>query len=71
MCQTCKGHKEVECNWCHGTGYLVVGDQVFYSTAEHDNHCPVCKGQGACKCEQCRGTGFRAFWLPDSGQLLP
>ncbi|PNW88817.1 hypothetical protein CHLRE_01g045650v5 [Chlamydomonas reinhardtii] len=70
-CDCCKGRKEEECNWCHSTGYLMVGSQVFPSTPTHTNNCPVCKGKGYIKCERCRGTGFRANWLPSDSDLLP
>ncbi|KAG2501377.1 hypothetical protein HYH03_001165 [Edaphochlamys debaryana] len=71
-CDCCQGRKEEECNWCHGTGYLMVGEQMFPSTPTHTNNCPVCKGKGYCKCERCRGTGFRANWLPTvENKLMP
>lgn len=65
-CDCCKGQKEVECEWCHATGYLTVGDQVLTSNSLHSSTCPVCRGTGYCKCENCRGTGFRAAWLGSS-----
>ena len=63
-CSTCRGSGEEECQWCHGTGFMMVGDQMFNSTASSAGGCPVCKGKGACKCEKCVGTGWRAVWLP-------
>ncbi|GLC72811.1 hypothetical protein PLESTF_001295800 [Pleodorina starrii] len=70
-CDCCQGTKEAECQWCHGTGYLMVGSQVYPSTPTHTNNCPVCKGKGYISCERCRGTGFRANWLPSDSDLLP
>ncbi|GIL85263.1 hypothetical protein Vretimale_10765 [Volvox reticuliferus] len=70
-CDCCNGRKEEECQWCHGTGYLMVGSQVYLSTPTHTNNCPVCKGKGYLKCERCRGTGFRANWLSSDSHLLP
>lgn len=70
-CDCCHGSKEEECHWCHGTGYLMVGNQMFPSTSNHINNCPVCKGKGYISCERCRGTGFRATWLPSDTDLLP
>ncbi|GAX78657.1 hypothetical protein CEUSTIGMA_g6095.t1 [Chlamydomonas eustigma] len=64
-CTCCKGSRERECDWCHGTGVLTIGDSILCSTAEHNSKCPVCKGVGYSPCSHCRGTGFRAQWLQD------
>lgn len=62
MCTCCLGSKELECTWCHGTGVMTVGDQLFCSD-QGCRPCPVCSGHGHCKCEYCRGTGKRAPWM--------
>lgn len=62
-CQDCQGEKSKECNWCHGTGVLMIGDQLFCSLSTHSSSCPVCRGQGYVPCQECRGTGKRAKWL--------
>ncbi|MCB9964856.1 MAG: hypothetical protein H6855_02095 [Rhodospirillales bacterium] len=43
-CQTCRGHKTIECVECHGKGWV---------------RCPTCHGQksGPAACTQCRGKG--------------
>ncbi|KAL6763952.1 hypothetical protein V8C86DRAFT_2484611 [Haematococcus lacustris] len=60
-CSCCNGTGEKECDWCHGTGFMTVGDTIF--TNPGSNQCPVCKAKGYTKCEKCRGTGHRAQWL--------
>mmetsp|Transcript_5187 Transcript_5187/g.11312 ORF Transcript_5187/g.11312 Transcript_5187/m.11312 type:complete len:163 (-) Transcript_5187:1596-2084(-) len=65
-CSECKGAREKECDWCHGTGVMTVGDTLFCSTSTHSSKCPVCRGTGYCQCNHCRGTGFRAKWLDGS-----
>ncbi len=48
-CETCSGTKEIECNWCHGTGILTLGDQIIRADGIKAGQCPVCKGQvGTC-----------------------
>lgn len=62
QCTSCKGSGETECSWCHGTGHMTVGDQLYCSsTGCHP--CPVCHGTGAIKCQNCCGTGKRAAWV--------
>lgn len=61
-CGTCRGSGEQECNWCHGTGAMTIGDTLYCSNGGCAP-CPVCRGTGACKCPKCCGTGKRAAWL--------
>mmetsp|Transcript_3957 Transcript_3957/g.6533 ORF Transcript_3957/g.6533 Transcript_3957/m.6533 type:complete len:181 (-) Transcript_3957:1099-1641(-) len=61
VCSCCQGSGERECEWCHGTGVLTIGDKIYSNL--NQGKCPVCH-EGYCKCEFCRGTGSRAQWLP-------
>uniref|UniRef100_A0A7S3RA86 CR-type domain-containing protein n=1 Tax=Dunaliella tertiolecta TaxID=3047 RepID=A0A7S3RA86_DUNTE len=63
-CNCCQGSAETECEWCHGTGVMMLGDTI-YVNAQGTKPCPICKGKGYMKCNNCRGTGFRAVWLDE------
>ncbi|GAQ81942.1 hypothetical protein KFL_000950180 [Klebsormidium nitens] len=62
-CSTCSAEGEVECPWCNGTGFLVLGDTMVCDVNDHDRSCRVCQGKGSIKCDDCKGTGKRAGWL--------
>lgn len=61
-CDCCRGSGDQECNWCHGTGAMTIGEMLYCSEGGC-TPCPVCRGTGQCKCPNCRGTGKRASWL--------
>ena len=58
QCLVCKGHGQVTCRYCRGTGFLTIVDKVIAG----GNDCPVCKGTGYEQCRACRGTGAIAKW---------
>lgn len=62
QCPCCRGSREQECNWCHGTGAMTIGETLYCSNTGCAP-CPVCRGTGSCQCPHCRGTGKRATWL--------
>ncbi|KAG1667839.1 hypothetical protein FOA52_011027 [Chlamydomonas sp. UWO 241] len=66
-CSCCQGTGEIECEWCHGTGVLMVGDTLICSITDHTSKCPVCNSTGYAKCKNCAATGFRAKWLAGTG----
>eukprot|EP00898_Chlorokybus_atmophyticus_P008327 jgi/Chlat1/8496/Chrsp80S07887 len=61
-CSGCRASGEEECQWCHGTGVLTVGD-LMLCTVDGNCRCRVCKGRGFNKCDRCKGTGQVASWL--------
>ena len=55
-CKKCHGGRKVECEFCHGTCVMQVGDTLYCSDTGCQV-CPVCKGevlprlvQNACQC---------------------
>jgi DnaJ-class molecular chaperone len=62
-CSTCQGRGEIECEWCHGTGALTVGDVIFCDTSTGCKPCVVCKGVGQHACSSCKGSGRCASWM--------
>eukprot|EP01025_Chloroclados_australasicus_P031994 TRINITY_DN32382_c0_g1_i1.p3 TRINITY_DN32382_c0_g1~~TRINITY_DN32382_c0_g1_i1.p3 ORF type:complete len:171 (+),score=11.03 TRINITY_DN32382_c0_g1_i1:33-545(+) len=67
-CGCCGGCGQQECQWCHGTGILMVGDKLVCDVYG-GNDCKICKGQGYVNCEHCRGTGRVAGWLEPGCEL--
>ena len=58
LCPLCLGKKVLLCNYCRGTGFLIMGD-VLIGTC---NNCTVCMGIGEKECKRCMGSGFIAKW---------
>eukprot|EP01023_Acetabularia_acetabulum_P021048 TRINITY_DN21003_c0_g3_i2.p3 TRINITY_DN21003_c0_g3~~TRINITY_DN21003_c0_g3_i2.p3 ORF type:complete len:157 (+),score=11.11 TRINITY_DN21003_c0_g3_i2:155-625(+) len=69
MCGCCKGCGQQECDWCHGTGVLTVGDTLLCDTVASSSKCAVCKGQGYVSCDHCKGIGRVAGWMEPGCQL--
>lgn len=62
-CECCGGTGRRSCEYCHGTGAMMVGHERFCSLEQGCKVCPVCDSTGEVKCLHCNGTGFRAAWL--------
>ena len=60
-CETCNGTGRIECDWCHATGVLMLGDRLMCSLEGH-SQCLACDN-GEVKCKQCKGTGMIAPWM--------
>ena len=60
-CDECDGEGEVPCNYCGGTGFLMLGDDLIGT----NNNCPVCKGTGLLECKKCMGAGYIVEWRED------
>ena len=58
ICNECSGSGIVLCNYCHGTGFLTMGD-VLIGT---NNKCTICNGTGEIKCKKCMGAGYISKW---------
>ena len=57
-CPVCLGEKTVICNYCHGTGFLTMGDIIIGT----GNKCTICMGKGEKECKRCMGSGYIAKW---------
>lgn len=43
QCSCCRGSGDKECDWCHGTGAMTLGDTLYCSEGGC-TPCPVCRG---------------------------
>ncbi|XP_072989885.1 uncharacterized protein [Typha latifolia] len=62
-CSSCNSKGYVECNWCGGTGFFILGDNMLCEVPSRNTKCVICAGKGSACCADCKGTGFRAKWL--------
>lgn len=81
-CTQCRGKGVVECQFCHGVGFVDFGQQeegTVGGRMVRENggftgiHCPVCNEDGEQECFKCNGNGWIAKWkLKDdnSGDIL-
>ncbi|GAB2276204.1 hypothetical protein Dimus_010938 [Dionaea muscipula] len=64
-CSTCNSNRIVECKWCGGTGFFMLGDNMLCQIPSRSTSCVICAGKGSRCCPDCKGTGFRARWLEE------
>ena len=57
-CDTCFESGTVLCEFCHGTGFFTIGNDLIGT----HNHCPACNGKGTIECKTCMGAGKIANW---------
>ena len=57
-CLNCYGKGEIICNYCGGTGFLMLGNDLIGT----NNDCPVCNGTGMNECKKCMGAGYIVKW---------
>ncbi|XP_021276160.1 protein disulfide-isomerase LQY1, chloroplastic [Herrania umbratica] len=62
-CSSCNAKGHVECKWCGGTGFFILGDNMLCQVPSRNTSCVICAGKGSKCCSDCKGTGFRAKWL--------
>ncbi|KNA24304.1 hypothetical protein SOVF_017100 [Spinacia oleracea] len=62
-CSSCSSNGSVECKWCAGTGFFIIGDNMLCEVPSRNTTCVICAGEGSTQCSNCQGTGFRARWL--------
>ncbi|KAJ1430180.1 Heat shock protein DnaJ, cysteine-rich domain superfamily [Sesbania bispinosa] len=65
VCSSCKSKGQTECNWCGGTGFFIIGDNMLCEIPSKNTSCIICYGKGSMCCSDCQGTGFRAKWLEE------
>ncbi|XP_059640395.1 uncharacterized protein LOC132282667 [Cornus florida] len=64
-CSSCDSKGHVECKWCGGTGFFIIGDNMLCQVPSRNTSCVICAGKGSACCSDCKGTGFRAKWLEE------
>ncbi|TXG62289.1 hypothetical protein EZV62_013652 [Acer yangbiense] len=62
-CSSCESNGHIECKWCGGTGFFILGDNMLCQVPSKNSSCVICAGKGSTCCSDCKGTGFRAKWL--------
>ncbi|RLM87595.1 uncharacterized protein C2845_PM04G12720 [Panicum miliaceum] len=64
-CSSCQSSGHVECKWCAGTGFFILGNNMLCEVPSRNTKCVICSGKGFASCADCQGTGFRAKWLEE------
>ncbi|CAL9091605.1 uncharacterized protein LOC103986698 isoform X1 [Musa acuminata AAA Group] len=64
-CSSCGSNGSVECKWCAGTGFFILGNKMLCEVPSRNTTCVICMGKGSASCPDCKGTGFRAKWLEE------
>uniref|UniRef100_A0ACD5XRZ5 Uncharacterized protein n=1 Tax=Avena sativa TaxID=4498 RepID=A0ACD5XRZ5_AVESA len=64
-CSSCQSTGDVECKWCAGTGFFILGNNMLCEVPSKNTRCVICSGKGFASCVDCKGTGFRAKWLEE------
>ncbi|ESR63488.1 hypothetical protein KPL70_000112 [Citrus sinensis] len=62
-CSSCNSNGHIDCKWCAGTGFFILGDNMLCQVPSRNTTCVICAGKGSVCCSDCKGTGFRAKWL--------
>lgn len=62
-CSSCNSNGHVDCKWCNGTGFFIIGDNMLCQVPSRNTSCVICAGKGSMRCSDCKGTGYRAKWL--------
>ncbi|KAL5559628.1 hypothetical protein UlMin_035839 [Ulmus minor] len=65
VCSSCNSKGHVECKWCAGTGFFILGNNMLCQVPSRNTTCVICAGKGSTCCSDCKGTGFRAKWLQE------
>ncbi|KAH7301631.1 hypothetical protein KP509_23G034900 [Ceratopteris richardii] len=64
-CVSCQAAGVVDCQWCRGTGFFILGDNILCEVPSRNTTCLICLGKCAVSCKDCKGTGYVARWLCD------
>ncbi|XP_050216520.1 protein BUNDLE SHEATH DEFECTIVE 2, chloroplastic isoform X2 [Mercurialis annua] len=65
VCTSCSSNGHIDCEWCAGTGFFIIGDNMLCQVPSRNTTCVICAGKGLMRCSDCKGTGFRAKWLEE------
>eukprot|EP00250_Pteridium_aquilinum_P001412 c11607_g1_i2 orf=539-1015(-) len=63
QCVSCKAEGVADCQWCKGTGFFILGDNMLCEVPSRNTTCLICLGRGSVPCKDCKGTGYIARWL--------
>ncbi|XP_051151437.1 uncharacterized protein LOC127265601 [Andrographis paniculata] len=62
-CASCDSKGHVDCKWCSGTGFFILGETMLCQVPSRSTACVICAGKGCGCCPDCKGSGYRAKWL--------
>ncbi|KAE8732547.1 protein ASPARTIC PROTEASE IN GUARD CELL 1-like [Hibiscus syriacus] len=63
VCSSCDSKGHVECQWCRGTCFFILGDNMLCQVPSRNSSCVICAGKGSKCYSGCKVTGFRAKWM--------
>lgn len=44
-CSSCNSNGHVECKWCAGTGFFIIGDNMLCEIPSRNTTCVICAGE--------------------------
>nr|GEU98809.1 hypothetical protein [Tanacetum cinerariifolium] len=44
-CSSCESSGHVECKWCGGTGFFILGDNMLCEVPSRNSSCVICAGK--------------------------
>ncbi|KAL2544611.1 uncharacterized protein Fot_13844 [Forsythia ovata] len=47
-CSSCHSNGNVECKWCGGTGFFIIGDNMLCQVPSRNTACVICSRKGFC-----------------------
>ena len=62
ICDVCHGSGYINCGFCAGTGFCIIGGKVIPGGGTQGG-CIVCDSNGEMRCSLCKGSGFVAKWV--------
>ncbi|KAJ6361231.1 hypothetical protein OIU78_001800 [Salix suchowensis] len=65
-CTSCDSNGHVECQWCRGTGFFILGDNMLCQVPSRNTTCVICAGKGSMRCSDCKGTVQRSVSIQTS-----
>lgn len=48
VCSSCDSNGHVECKWCNGTGFFIIGDNMLCEIPSRNTTCVICSGKVIC-----------------------
>ncbi|MBA0807042.1 hypothetical protein Gohar_022872 [Gossypium harknessii] len=45
VCSSCNSKGHVECQWCRGTGFFILGDNMLCQVPSRNTTCVICAGK--------------------------
>ncbi|GAB4836701.1 hypothetical protein Ancab_001614 [Ancistrocladus abbreviatus] len=44
-CRSCNANGKIECKWCGGTGFFILGDNMLCQVPSRNTSCVICAGK--------------------------